>query len=81
MDKVLVADRDLVPKGKEIYAGIKDELEKEHKGEIVAINVDTGDYFLGKSVIEATDKGRQKYPDTVFYAARVGDRVVYRFLR
>ncbi|MDI6791470.1 MAG: hypothetical protein QME81_01190 [bacterium] len=81
MDKVLVADRDLVPKGKEIYAGIKDRLEKEHKGELIAINVDTGEYFLGKSVIEAAGKGKEKYPDAVFYVARVGYRAVYRFLR
>lgn len=81
VDKVLVSDRDLVPKGKEIYAGIKDGLEKEHKGEIVAINVDTGDYFLGRSAIEAGDKGRQKYPEAVFYFARVGYRAVYKFYR
>lgn len=80
MDKVLVADRDLVPKGKEIYAAIKDELEKEHKGEIIAINVDTGDYFLGKSVIEAGDKGREKYPEAIFYFARIGYRAVHRFV-
>ncbi len=78
--EILVVDKDeIVEKGQRIYEKIKDKLEPEHKGEIVAIEVETGDYFLGKSVIEATDKAREKYPDKVFYTARVGFPVVYVF--
>lgn len=78
-EKVLLVDKDeIVEKGQRIYDTIKDILEPDHKGEIVAIEVETGDYFLGASVIEATDKAREKYPDKVFYTARVGFPVVYR---
>jgi hypothetical protein len=79
-EKVLLVDKDeIVDKGQCIYETIKDKLEPEHKGEIVAIEVETGDYFLGRRVIEATDKAREKYPDKVFYVARVGFPVVYVF--
>ncbi|HIE25932.1 TPA: hypothetical protein EYP66_01440 [Candidatus Poribacteria bacterium] len=36
-------------------------MESEHKGEALAIEVESGDYFLGKSAIDSTDKGRQKH--------------------
>lgn len=65
-------------KGRGIYQKqLKGILEPEHKGEIVAIEVDTGDYFLGKTVIEAVDKGREKYPAKGFYFMRVGYKAVH----
>jgi hypothetical protein len=79
-EKVLQFDqRKLVSEGKEIYKKLRDELEPQHRGEIVAIEVDSGEYFFGKTVIEATDKGREKYPDKVFYTVRVGFPVVYSY--
>jgi hypothetical protein len=69
--------RKLISRGKEIYQSIKEELEPKHKGEIIAIEVDSGDYFLGETVIEAGTKAREKYPDKVFYFVRVGFPAVY----
>ncbi|MDI6792965.1 MAG: hypothetical protein QME81_08885 [bacterium] len=71
--------REMAEKGRAVYRRIKDELEKEHKGELVAIDVDSGDYFLGETPIEATTKGREKYPDKSFYVMRIGHRAVYHF--
>jgi len=45
----------------------------------VAIEPDTGDYFLGQSVIEAIEKGRERYPDSVFHVIRIGYPVVHVF--
>jgi len=79
-EKVILIDKDeIVEKGQRIYETIKDKLEPEHKGEIVAIEPDTGDYFLGQSVIEAIEKGREKYPDSVFHVIRIGYPVVHVF--
>jgi hypothetical protein len=61
-------------KGKAIYEKIRDKMEAEHKGEALAIEVESGDYFLGKSAIDSTDKGRQKHPDGLFYVVRIGKR-------
>ena len=78
--KVHLVDKDeIVEKGRKIYETIKDKLEPEHKGELVAIEVETGDYFLGQSVIEAIEKGREKYPNTVFHVIRIGYPVVHVF--
>jgi len=80
MGKIRIVDKnELVDKGEEVYAKIKDKLEPAHKGEIVAIEIKTGDYFLGKDVIEADEKAREKYPDEVFYLARIGYRAVWHF--
>jgi len=78
MEKIRIVDKnELVEKGKEIYKKIKDRLEPAHKGEIVAIEVKTGDYFLGKDMVEADEKAREKYPDEVFYFNKIGYRAVY----
>ena len=61
-------------KGKEIYEKIRAKMESEHRGEALAIEVESGDYFLGKSAIDSTDKGRQKHPDGLFYVVRIGKR-------
>lgn len=78
--EVLSVNKDeIVEKGQRIYETLKDKLEAEHKGEIVAIEMESGDYFLAKRVIEAIEKARKKYPDKVFYVARVGFPVVHVF--
>jgi len=55
---------------------LKPKLERKYKGRIVAIDVDSGDYFLGRTVLEAMERGRKKYPGKIFYAIRVGHRAV-----
>jgi len=72
-----VDQRKVISGGKEIYNRIREKLEPEHKGEIVAIEVDSGDYFLGRTVMEATSEARKKHPDKVFYFVRVGFPAVY----
>lgn len=66
-------------KGEEIYKLIGPQLEPEHKGEIAAIEVESGDYFLGKTVIEAWQKAKAEYPHKVFYFVRIGYPVVHIF--
>ncbi len=78
MERVKIVDKnELVDKGEEIYKRIRDQLEKEHRGEFLTINVDTGEYWLGRTAAEADKKGRENYPDEVFYLARVGRRAAF----
>jgi len=72
-----VDQRRVISGGKEIYNRIREKLEPEHKGQIVVIEVDSGDYFLGRTVTEATSEARKKHPDKVFYFVRVGFPAVY----
>lgn len=80
MQAVKIDKDDIALKGQEIYdKTLKEKLERDHRGEIVAIEVDTGDYFLGKTGVEATRRARQKYPNAVCYVLKIGFPVVHKF--
>ena len=70
--------REFDEKSDEVYEKLKSELEDKYYGLIVAIEPYSGDYFVGNSVIEAGDKGKQKYPDKLFYFVRPGFRALRR---
>lgn len=42
------------------------------KGKIAAIEPDTGEWFVGRTLLEAVKKGRAKCPDKIFYTVRIG---------
>jgi hypothetical protein len=58
--------------GEEVYARLKEDLEPDHVGEIVAIRPENGDHFLGKTLNEADEKAFTKYPDQWLYFVRIG---------
>ena len=69
---------DLLGRGKRIYEErLKVELEPEHNNEIVAVEVESGDYFLGRREIEAYDKAVAKHPGKQFAFLRVGFRTTH----
>ena len=70
---------DMAVKGEAILKAIEGELLPEHRGKAVVIDVDSGDYFVGETGIEATDKAREKHPGKIFYLARIGARAYVSF--
>ena len=65
--------KERIKKANQIYEiQLKEKLEKDHKGEIVAIEIASGDFFLGKNEIEAYEKAVKKYPDKTFVYKRIG---------
>ena len=50
---------------------------KGKRGAIAVIEPETGDYFLGKTLTEATKRARKKYPNKIFYAIRIGSSFIY----
>jgi hypothetical protein len=58
---------------------LRSKLEPTHKGKIVVIDAESGDYFLGENLHEANEKARKKYPHKVFYATKVGYPALYSF--
>lgn len=66
-------------KGMEIYQRAQRRLEKSHYGEYVAIEVDSGKYFLGKTLEEATVKAKNVFPTKIFYFVKVGFPAVFTF--
>ena len=66
--------------GKEIYErDIRRLVEEDHKGEVVAIDLGSGSYALGKDAIAAAERLRRQHPGAQIWLMRVGHRALYRF--
>ena len=76
--KAKYTTEELCSKGEKIYAEIKKKLEPTLKNKFVAIEVDSGDYFIGNAAIEAADKAREKYPGSVFFLVRIGHPAAFK---
>jgi hypothetical protein len=73
-------DDEFVRRAEEIYATKwRSILEPEHVDEFVAIEPESGDYFLGKTLSDATRAARKSYPDRSTHAMRVGHRAALHF--
>lgn len=57
---------------------LKSMLEPEYNGKIVAIEIESGDYFMGETVVEAGLKAKDRYPDKIFHFIRIGYPAVYK---
>lgn len=55
-----------------IYERIEATLEPSFKGNIVAIEVESGEHCIGETVLEAARKARAKHPDKAFHFFRIG---------
>ena len=63
----------LVARGKAFYAKhLKTLLEPQHEGQFLAIEPDSGRYFLGPTSVAALDAARAAIPERLFYLMRVG---------
>ncbi len=64
---------DLIDRGRSIYhSRLISILEPSRVGEFVAIEPDTGRYFLGETATAALIAARTAMPDKLFYLTRVG---------
>ena len=66
---------DLVERGQAFYdEKLREELEPEHTGRYVAIEPDSGRYFLDDTGSGALKAALAEMPEGLFYLARVGYR-------
>lgn len=64
---------DVIARGKKIYEErLKGELEPRHRGRYVAVEPDSGRYFLGDTSAEAAGAAHDALPRSHFYLTRVG---------
>ena len=71
---------EFVRRAETIYADrLQAVLEPAHLDEFVAIEPESGDHFLGKTLNEATRAARQAYPNRLTHAMRVGHRAALHF--
>lgn len=78
MDSV-IKTKEIGRKGRRIFESLSPELEGKYFGKAVAINTETGEYFIGETGIEATQKAKEKYPDKIFFLGKVGYRTYVSF--
>lgn len=66
-------------RSKQILEEIQRTLMPEHASELVAINVETGEYVLGNAVNKVTTAFRRRWPRQIFYLIRVDGGPVFKF--
>ena len=71
---------EFVRRAEEVYATrLRAVLEPEHMHEFVAIEPESGDYFLGKTLSEAMGAARRSHPDRLAHAMRIGHKAALHF--
>ena len=60
-----------IAKGAEVFEGIKGKLEGQEG--VVAIEPNSGEYFVGQTLGAANDAAFAKHPDTWVYFVRLDD--------
>ena len=69
-----------VGQAEQIYATrLRAVLEPAHVDEFVAIEPESGDYFLGKTLSDAMGAARRSYPDRLAHAMRIGHKTALHF--
>ncbi|MDZ4820287.1 MAG: hypothetical protein SGJ20_15075 [Planctomycetota bacterium] len=69
-----------VRRAEEVYAQrLSQMLEPDHANEFVAIEPDSGDYYLGKTLSEAMGAAHRSHPDRLVHAMRVGHPAALHF--
>ncbi len=73
-------DPSVADRAKRIYEDrLKATLEATEPDKFVAIEPESGDYFVGVTLSEAIGKSRKTYPDRLAHAIRVGHRAGVHF--
>ena len=72
-----VAKADIAPLGKGMYARLRPQLEAEHWGKMVVIDVNSGDYEIADDDLTATLRLFERRPSALTWGERVGCRAPY----
>jgi peptide subunit release factor RF-3 len=71
---------EMAQRGQEHYeSGIRQQVEAGNEGKIVAIDIETGAFEVGETVMAATNRLFERYPDAQPWGIRIGHRAVYHF--
>jgi peptide subunit release factor RF-3 len=71
---------ELARRGQELYESqIRQQVEAGNEGKIVAIDIETGEFEVGDTVMTATDQLFERQPDAQPWTLRIGYSAVYHF--
>ncbi len=68
-------------KTSKLFHRVERRLLGRHKGHVVAIEPNSGQYFVGKDVLEAAHQAMAALPGKVFDFFRIGYPAVHKFRR
>ena len=74
---VSAATKSIIDRAKQLYEQHRDRLEAEHKGEFVAIEPDSGDYFVAATFDDAVKAARDAHSDRVTHTIRIGHAAAF----
>ena len=67
------ASQEVMEKARRVYdEQLRDKLEAEHSGEVIAVEPDSGDFVLGKDFMAVSQACRQRFGNKLTYTFRVG---------
>ena len=68
----------VIERAKRLYAEhLQAVLEPQHRNRFVAIEPESGEYFLGDTFDEAVRSARAKYPSRLSHTLRIGHRAAF----
>ena len=70
--------KSVIYRAKEIYEQqLKSRLEASHRDQFVAIEPDSGEFFIGKTFDEAVKIARSKFPSALSHTIRIGHAAAF----
>src|SRR5262249_1637557 len=77
-DMVSADTKSVIERAKQIYSEqLQTVLETQHRNPYVAIEPDSGEYFLGETFDEAVKSARATYPSRLSHTIRIGHRASF----
>jgi hypothetical protein len=65
-------------RGQELYERIRPDIEAGHRGEVVAIDLETGAYEVAADVVNAAHRLRARLPEAKAWFVRIGHEALFR---
>ena len=78
MPQTEMSSQEIARRGWDIYLKeIRPQVIDQHRGEFLMVDVESGDYAIGKSLLAAEDILKSRHPEGRFYGIRIGYRAAY----
>ncbi len=73
---------EIARRGREVYEReIRREVELDHRGRFLILDVESGDYEVADDDLEASERLLERRPDALLYGLRIGEGAAYRIGR
>jgi hypothetical protein len=70
---------EIARRGREVYEReIRREVEPEHRGRFLVLDVESGDYEIADDDLDASERLLERRPDALLYGLRIGEGAAYR---